>query len=362
MRIGIEANGVFGWRGPSRNISNIVRVLPQLAPEHQFFLFASRPLDGHAPQLSNVTCVRVPSRKPVPWMSVSLPLAATKHKLDIVLFPQYNFWLWKPMRTVVIMRTSTIGPWTPSKIDHIHARARRLAARRVADRVVVCTEFNADQVADYLLIPREEIEVVPNCVDPAFLDPKVSPRTDLGEYILYVGGTEHRKNLTRLLRSYSILVKRGCRQRLIMVGGKFGPTEPPLAAVQQAVSELGLDGRLVFAGVVTDAEELAGFYRGARIVVFPSLWEEFGMIAIEAMACGCPVVASNVSAIPEVVGDAGLLFDPYDVNDIADKMEQVLTDDDLRNELIARGHERVKHFRWEESGRKLLKILEEVGG
>ena len=107
-------------------------------------------------------------------------------------------------------------------------------------------------------------------------------------------------------------------------------------------------------------KNLAGLYKGARLTVFPSLWEEFGMIAVEAMACGSPLVASNVAAIPEVVGDAGVLFDPYDVQDMAEKMELVLKDRVLREQLIEKGKERVKMFDWEVLGRKLLCVLEEV--
>jgi glycosyltransferase involved in cell wall biosynthesis len=102
---------------------------------------------------------------------------------------------------------------------------------------------------------------------------------------------------------------------------------------------------------------LVDIYKNAYIFVFPSLLESFGNAPLEAMACGCPVLASNAPAIPEVCGDAALYFDPYDPQDMADKIKKVLKDDILRKELITKGYQRVKKYTWEESAQKLLAIM-----
>jgi glycosyltransferase involved in cell wall biosynthesis len=101
-------------------------------------------------------------------------------------------------------------------------------------------------------------------------------------------------------------------------------------------------------------------YRGARLLIFPSLFEGFGLPLLEAMASDCPVVCSNATSIPEVVGDAALLFDPHDPEAIADAIHQVLTDEELRRRLIQAGRERCRQFSWERTARETLKVLEEA--
>ena len=360
MRIGIEANGVFGWRGPSRNINSIIQVLGEIDKENEYYLFTGQSSMDYIPKKDNLHPICVPSKKNIPWLSVSLPLAVRKYKLDVFLFPQANFWLWKAMKSVVIIRTSTLGAFFPTKIDYLQLWLKKRKLRKIADNVIVCSDFNAGQVAVNLKIKREEIEVIYNGIAPTFMDPDIFPRKDLGNYILYVGGTEPRKNLKRLLEAFKILVKKGYKERLVLVGGKYVKSEPTLTDIEKIVIELGLKEKVIFMGVVKDIKKLAGLYKGARQLVFPSLWEEFGMIPVEAMACGCPVAASNISSIPEVVGDAGLFFDPYNVEDMACKMELMLNDSLLCAELIKKGKERIKMFDWKILGRKLISVLEET--
>jgi len=116
---------------------------------------------------------------------------------------------------------------------------------------------------------------------------------------------------------------------------------------------------VVFTGYVSQ-EKLPCLYRNADLFVFPSLYEGFGLPVLEAMACGTPVITSNTSSLPEVAGDAAVLVDPYSVEDIADAMERVLTDPDLRTELSRKGKERAKQFTWEKCARETLKVYEEV--
>jgi len=127
------------------------------------------------------------------------------------------------------------------------------------------------------------------------------------------------------------------------------------------VSELGLGDRVHFAGYVHDAD-LPALYGGADLFVFPSLYEGFGLPPLEAMACGTPVVCSNAASLPEVVGDAAVTVDPYDVDALAEAMQRVLADRDLREDLRARGLARARQFTWERTARETLAVYREVCG
>jgi len=177
-----------------------------------------------------------------------------------------------------------------------------------------------------------------------------------GEYVLYVGTLQPRKNLGRLLEAVALLRKearRGEAPSLIIAGRKGWLYDP----VFQQVERLGLEGEVVFPGYVPQ-EDLPALLSGARLFVFPSLYEGFGLPVLEAMACGTPVVCSNVSSLPEVAGDAALLVDPLDVEGMAEAMNRLLQDEGLRAELVERGYRQVRRFSWERCARATLAVLE----
>jgi glycosyltransferase involved in cell wall biosynthesis len=164
---------------------------------------------------------------------------------------------------------------------------------------------------------------------------------EYGKYILTVGTIEPRKNHVTLLRAYATLKARGrvAGVPLVVVGSKGWGYEPVLAEIDR----LGLTGDVRVFGFV---ESLAGMYSGAGVMVYPSLYEGFGLPPLEAMACGCPVVTSNATSLPEVVGDAGLMVEPTDHVALAERIDQVLSDPALRGRLSAAGVRRAAGFTW----------------
>ena len=161
-------------------------------------------------------------------------------------------------------------------------------------------------------------------------------------YFLCVGTIEPRKNLSRVMEAFAQLRLRGSPHRLLLVG-KAGPLAAPILA---AATRLGLDDAIQFTGFVAE-EDLAVLYSGATAFVYPSLYEGFGLPPLEAMSCGCPVITSNCSSLPEVVGAAGLQVDPYDVPALTVAMERVMTDQALADNLRYRGLERARGFTWQ---------------
>jgi len=174
------------------------------------------------------------------------------------------------------------------------------------------------------------------------------------DYVLYVGTVHPRKNLLRLVRAYSQLKRQGAIAERLVIAGKRGWLE---GEILQAVREAG--GHVTVTGFVPE-EDLPALMSGARLFAIPSLFEGFGLPALEAMACGTPVLAAYGSSLPEVVGEAGVLVDPRSEDDIADGMARVLTNEALRQELRLRGLQQATRFTWEEAAQKTLAVLQEV--
>jgi glycosyltransferase involved in cell wall biosynthesis len=176
-----------------------------------------------------------------------------------------------------------------------------------------------------------------------------------GPYIFYIGALESRKNLPRLLEAYAKLRQWSTRWKLVIAGARGVKFLPVVDMVQR----LQLEAHVQFTGYIAD-KNLPALYAGADLFTFPSLYEGYGLPVLEAMACGTPVVTSNVSSLPEVAGDAAILVDPYKVEEITAAMRQVLEDEVLAAELRAKGLARAQSFSWERTARETIAVYEKV--
>ncbi|GAI15126.1 unnamed protein product, partial [marine sediment metagenome] len=176
-------------------------------------------------------------------------------------------------------------------------------------------------------------------------------------YILWVGRMYHHKNLTRLLYAYNKLIKtyQGIKHQLVLCGMK-GWGYPSFV---KTIENLDLKDKVIFKGYVPD-DVLKSIYANANLFVFPSLTEGFGFPILEAMSCRVPVITSNYGGMAEIAGDAALLVDPYDVDEIAEAIYRVLTDENLRKDLIKKGLERVSQFSWEKTARETLAVYKKA--
>lgn len=233
--------------------------------------------------------------------------------------------------------------------------------RRQADRVIAPSEATKADIVRCLQINPQRIAVIPWGCDERFHpggDPEhfdaVQQRYRLpSQYLLFVGTLEPRKNLTTLLHAYAMLRSDGCGQDLkLVVAGRAGWL---YADIFDTVKTLALDEQVIFTGFVAD-EDLPDIYRGAQLLVFPSLYEGFGLPILEAMASGVPVLTSASASMPEVAGDAAILIDPHDPEAIAAGMARVLAEDRLRQAMIQKGLARARCFTWESVARRTLEL------
>ena len=175
-----------------------------------------------------------------------------------------------------------------------------------------------------------------------------------GSYLLYVGRFHAGKNLIRLLQAFAT-VKKQAALKLVLVGRELFDASP----IYREVLRLGLEQDVVFSGYAAE-EDLPYIYSGATAFVYPSLFEGFGLPPLEAMACGTPVISSSAASLAEIVGDAGLLFDPYNLEELTECLFRILTDESLRGDLRQRGLDRVRQFSWENAAANTLKVYKEI--
>ena len=228
---------------------------------------------------------------------------------------------------------------------------------RRASHLIVPSHHTKGDLISYLKIPEDRISVIYNGLDHNVFKP-VSAQTGYEPYILYVGSERPRKNLGRLLEAFALLKKEFPELKLVKVGSRGRSERYRRNTLSRAIS-LGIAEDVVFVDHVSD-EELAGYYSAAALLVYPSLYEGFGLPPLEAMACGCPVVASNTSSLPEVIGDAGIMVDPCDVPALAQAMRRVLSDSRLRGELVEKGLKRAQRFSWDRAAEQTWEVYRKV--
>ena len=246
-------------------------------------------------------------------------------------------------------------PVLKAYLDAVVPRSVRRATHVLAD-----SQATKDDLIALYGTPPEKITVLSGGVDPKFRpvqDPAalqaVRARYHLphNPYIFSVGTVQPRKNYARLIAALAALGPDFADVHLVIAGGR-GWMEGP---IYRAVEQHGLTDRVHFTGFVAD-EDLPALYSGARCLAYPSLYEGIGLPVLEAMACGVPVVTSNVSSLPEVAADAALQVDPYNVEELAEALRRLLTDTALRETLIARGFAQAARYTWPDAARLLRQV------
>jgi glycosyltransferase involved in cell wall biosynthesis len=241
-----------------------------------------------------------------------------------------------------------------------------LRGLRNADHIITISEFSKKEIVSLAGVPPDRISVIYPGVDTSCYYPDRNrsilsqyPITDSDPVVMYLGSEEPRKNLALILHAIYRLKKILPGVKLLKAGGsQMGGDRRSVMAL---IRELHLENEVIFTGQVAEPD-LPAYYNAADLFVFPSLYEGFGLPPLEALACGCPVVTSDATSLPEVVGDAGCLIDPHDVEGFAEAMARLLTGRGTseRDSLVARGLAQVKKFSWDVSARQTMDVYERV--
>ncbi|MFZ5649812.1 MAG: glycosyltransferase family 4 protein [Bacillota bacterium] len=285
-----------------------------------------------------------------------------KNEVDVIHIPHYNVPYFMPKNSIVTIH-DLIHFIFPEYFKGLKVKIAKMIlenAVKKSCKIIVVSEATAQDLIKLFPFADSKIRIVYEAAADIFR-PVISreieifkKRFGLKKYILYVGNRKLHKNLNRLLHAYSNLHKHIVDLQLVIAGSKFMENDE----VTQYKQKHGLNN-IIELERISD-QDLIKLYCGAEALVFPSLYEGFGLPPLEAMACGIPVVVSKVASIPEVVGDAGIYVNPYDVDDITRGIYSVLINEDLRKNLRIKGFERSKMFTWKKTAQKTMAIYEEV--
>ena len=287
----------------------------------------------------------------------------TKEKFDVVhwLVPRVFpfFWLFPAKKKIIMAHDGYIGVWTP--VNTIFWFIIRFFSRYI-DAIIGVTEYAKKEIMRTYHIPESKAFTIYNGLDPEFHPvPEITAREILNvytdKYLLYVGGLVPHKNVPRLILAYDLLRKRepAVKEKLIIVGkASLGAAE-----IENAVDGAEYSKDIIFISYIPPTD-IPAFYSLATALILVSLNEGFGMPIAEGMACGTPVITSNISAMPEAGGGAAILVNPYNIEDIMMAMKRIVEDENLRKQLITKGLERVKTFSWERYTEESLKLYKRI--
>jgi glycosyltransferase involved in cell wall biosynthesis len=369
MRIAIDARKLRDY-GIGTYVRNLLRQLGRQASSHEYVVLCRRAdcaiIEESGPQFRAVV-ERAGAYSITEQFAV--PMDLRREAVDLFHAPHYVLPPLTPCRSVVTIHDCIhlrFPQYLPSRLGYAYARGQMWAATHKAARVMTVSEASKRDILRYFRVPEARIDVIYNAIDERFwLEPdaeevnRVRERYRLTDpFVLYAGNIKPHKNLERLIEAFHLMRQADPNLKdvqLLIIGDEISK----YATLRRAVHSHKLHKHVRFFGFVSD-QTLAALYRLANVFVFPSLYEGFGLPPLEAMASGTPVITSNVSSLPEVVGDAALMIDPYDPAAIADAMARVLTDTDLRVDLQGRGLARAREFSWERSIGRVREIYEEV--
>lgn len=365
MRIGIDAKWYF--RGPAGLrwvVRNVINQLALIDRENEYIIYLNKNDDPAAVEYSApnfVTKTLAPSQS---WLRVMLRFStvASRDRLDVLCTNNFCPLFCSCKRVTIIY--DVIFETHPSLftlLERVFFKPVRLAAH-LADRIITISGYCKEVIAQTYRIPKDKIavallgrtEAFCRITDSARLS-RVREKYALPErYILYVGRLNVRKNLIRLIDAFSGLQDKTVK--LVVVGAKDWRTSN-LAPIVEASSARE---RIIFLGFVPE-EDLPCIYQLATVFAYVPLVEGFGLPPLEAMGRGVPVVTSNTSSLPEVVGDCALTVDPCNVDEIRTALDHLLASPRRCDELAIKGLERTKSFDWESTARNVLKAFESVG-
>jgi glycosyltransferase involved in cell wall biosynthesis len=362
MRIAIDATAIPSQRvGAGNYIFNLTRSLAELLPPDELVVFAR---SEDIRPISNIQLINTPhsSRiRRILWEQFSLCAQLRDLSIDVLHSPHYTMPLRSECASVVTFHDMTFFMY-PEMYQFYRKFFFRTMIRRSAQRAQAIIAVSESTRRDILRLLKTDpakvftvhLGVAPHfrpLDDPAALEELWRSYHLPKRFILYVGELEPRKNVPALVQAFKSLVDQSLPHALVIVGPKGGMYDRLL----RTIASLGLTDRIIFTGYVPE-DELPLFYNAAELFAFPSIYEGFGLPVLEAMACGAPVVTSNVSSLPEIVGDAGILVDPRNVSALADAMLRVLKGGDLRRDLSRRGRERAALFSWRRTAQETLTV------
>lgn len=372
VKIGFFTYGIYGDRmtGIARYTVELTRALKKLDAGLEIILLSPYPQSSH-PWYREFPVYPLPHLKKMPIAAtlgnLELDRAAIRMKLDVLHDPCGIAPFLSPRRgykkvTTIHDALPAVYPKTQPLLTRLVFSTFIARAGKTCDAILTVSQTSAKDLTRYYGFPAEMIQVTPNGVVPPdrlpseLIDKVLKGYGASSPYFLYVGALHPRKNIRRVIEAFKLAKTCHNEINLVIVGPSSWGAHHEL---QTVLGSTGNSTGIIFTGFLSD-EDLGALYQGAYGLVFPSLYEGFGLPVLEAMSYGTPVITSNISALPEVAGDAALLVDPMSVTDIARKMVMLLEDADLHADLQGKGYIRCKKFSWDETARRTYDVYKSL--
>lgn len=367
MRVALMARSLRGeYTGVSRYCMELAAALAPLLPGSLTVLLTRAAHDMRGIEADQL---RAPFPTPneyfrAAWEQAVVPLQLRLVRPDVYHSPNYILPLAVRCPTVVTVHDLAFLDASVHRMrSHLYLTALTELALRKASRIICPSRYTRDQLEARYPHTLGRVRVVGEAVNLRFRPADAEALAALRRwiavddpYVLFVGTLEPRKNLPRLIQAFDLAVaETGAPHHLVIAGGSGWRQGPTFRALRDARAR----ERIHLVGYIPD-QMLPAAYSGADAFAYPSLSEGFGLPPLEAMACGCPVLTSNTSAIPEVVGDAALMADPTDVSSVARGLSVLMTDASVRKDLSARGRARAAKFSWDEVARQVVDVYREA--
>jgi len=380
MRIGIDARfyGPLG-KGLGRYTQRLIENLEKIDKENEYFIFLKKEnWNEYQPQNPNFKKIMADYRWYTITEQIFFPLKILKYKLDLMHFPHFNVPFFYPRKFIVTIhdliltkfptkRATTLGPLL-YKLKYLGYKIIISKAVRRAKKVITVSEFTKKELIKYFHLDPRKIIVTYEAADQVERGQLKIPERDLSyygisrKYLLYVGNAYPHKNLERLLKVFKKLKEEPqFDYQLVLVGKE----DYFYKRLKKEAKNLGLLEKInglapvIFFGFASQSI-LADLYRNASLYIFPSLYEGFGLPALEAMSYGLPVIASHTSSLPEILGQAALYFDPQNQEEIIKIIKEVLSNRLLKEKMIHEGLNQVKKYSWQHLAEETLKIYKNV--
>lgn len=361
MKIGIAARGLNGRGGPKQYIESLLVSLLKVDTNNEYFFFYNSP--EFIGKFTHVHEIVLNSSSKLLWDYYLLPKTVRQLNLDVMFFPKNVMPFYIPCKSVIVIHDLAyfmpeLNAYTFIDTSYMQLMIRSSVNR--ADHIIAVSENTRRDIIRFTGIPGDKISVIHEAPDRKYRRitdmnelNKIKTKYNLPQkFIFSCDSITPRKNTIRLLTAFNS-IKDKIPHMLVLTGGVSWKSK----RVHRLID--CMKDRVIKLGFIPD-EDMPGLYNLADLFVYPSLYEGFGLPLLESMACGCPVVSSNTSSIPEVAGDAGIMVDPYDSIGLAKAMYDVLTGEDMRKDMINKGLERVRQFTWEKCARETVDIFEEI--
>ncbi len=368
MKIGLEAEraNIPNPTGVERYAAELIKHLARLDSKNEYVLyFRTKPQPWFYELPKNFTLRVIPF--PKFWTQLRISWEMVTHPVDVLVILASALPLWHPRKSIVMVH-DVAWKMFPEAFTRFMRNYQEWSTRFAvgsAAKVMAASQSTKKDLIKYYDAPEHKVTVTLLGFDSTEFYPRsyetVQPALDkyglvYQKYVLFLGTIQPRKNIEKLAEAFQILRKANhIEEKLAIFGGRGWLWEPIL----KKVKTLGLDGSIKYFDYAS-SEDVPLLIAGAKLLVLPALYEGFGLPPLEAMASGVPVVVSNVSSLPEVVGEAGVLVEPHSVHSIAEGILKVLENPNLRQEMISKGLVQAKQFNWDRTARQTLEVIESI--